>query len=427
MSNFRTGWRQVGACVALMAATGMIAATYSVVAVPLAKEFHPSRMILMLAMTIMAAASALLSPMAGSLMDRSSLRRLMFLGAVLLSGGFVALSFAASFWQVLLIYGVLIAPANVLMGPMAASVLLSRWFVRRRGAAIGIAIAGIAMGGFIFPPVIQGLLDAFPWREAFRWQALLLFLLTVPAVALVIDRPSDRGLHPDGLDHDPEARPSGVTGAAQSFSARTILRDPTFWCACLVFGVVASGMKGMVTNLVPLALDQGIEPSRAALLISVYAGCAFCAKLGFAAMSDRLNMRWIMLISLAGFAMGAACLTRADLGYGMIATGVGLMGLLGGLMVPTQGLFAPRVYGAAVAGRVGGMMTFVTLLALLTTPPLFGLIFDKTGSYTAMFVGYIVICGATMLAVPSIRIGPRHAATDSGATTLSVAVDRPGA
>ncbi|HEX7874240.1 MAG TPA: MFS transporter, partial [Sphingobium sp.] len=270
MTNFRTGWRQVGACVALLAATGMIAATYSIVAVPLAHEFQPSRMVLMFAMTVMAGVSALLSPVLGTLMDRVSMRLLMLAGAILLSLGFVALSFATSFSQVLVIYGLFMAPANVLMGPIAVSVLLSRWFVRRRGAAIGIAITGIAVGGLLFPPVIQGLLDVLPWREAYRGLALILLLITGPAAILVVSRPSDRGLHADGLDDDAAAsRQAVVDGGvdAPAFSVRAILADRTFWCAALVFAVVTSGMKGMITNLMPLALDEGIQPTVAALLI----------------------------------------------------------------------------------------------------------------------------------------------------------------
>lgn len=406
MSNFAIGWRQAGACTALLAAMGMIAATYSIVAVPLGQEFHPSRMVLMLAMTLMAAVSAVLSPVLGSLMDRASVRLLMLGGAVCLSLAFVVLSFATTFTQVLIIYALLFAPANVLIGPMAASVLLSRWFVRRRGAAIGMAIAGVAIGGFLFPPIIQGLLNAFPWRTAFRLLGLIVACITIPAAALVVNRPADRGLHPDGSATDPE--PARAPGAAQpAFSARKILSEPTFWCAALVFAAVTSGMKGIVTNLVPLARDQGIEPTVAALLISIYSGCGILAKLGFAAVSDRLNVRTLMIVSLGGFAAGAACLVRADLGYAMIATGVGLIGFFGGLMVPMQGLFVPRVYGSAVAGRVGGLLTFVTLLALLSTPPLFGFIFDLTGTYRGICLAFAIICVVVMLVVPYIRTSAR--------------------
>ncbi|WP_254514964.1 MFS transporter [Novosphingobium sp. G106] len=79
-ASFAVGWRQVGICFLLLSATGMIASTYSIVAVPLAKEFQPSRMVLMLAMTVYSGASAVLMPLLGNLMDRVSVRRLMIAG-----------------------------------------------------------------------------------------------------------------------------------------------------------------------------------------------------------------------------------------------------------------------------------------------------------------------------------------------------------
>ena len=85
--NFSVGWRQVWACLVLMAAVGMIAMTYGILAVPLAQEFKPSRMVLMLAMTIMAGTTAVLSPWLGNLMDRVSLRMLMVAGAVMVASG----------------------------------------------------------------------------------------------------------------------------------------------------------------------------------------------------------------------------------------------------------------------------------------------------------------------------------------------------
>ena len=122
----------------------------------------------------------------------------MVVGGLFLGAGYAAISLATSFTQVLVIFGVLIAPANVLLGPVAVTVLLSRWFAERRGRAIGIAIAGVAAGGFVFPMIIQGLLDAHQWREALQLLASSCVVWTVPAALLVVDRPSDRGLNPDG-------------------------------------------------------------------------------------------------------------------------------------------------------------------------------------------------------------------------------------
>jgi len=405
-SGFALGWRQVAVSFLLLAATGMIAMTYSLIAVPLGQEFKPDRMTLMMSMTVLSGTCAVLSPVLGSLMDRVSVRLMMMLGGLLLAAGYLAISFAASFTQVLIVFGVLIAPANVLIGPVAVTVLLSRWFARKRGRAIGIAIAGISAGGFFFPMVVQGLLEAHQWREALRLLALVLLVWTVPVTLLVVNRPADRGLNPDGAaEPSEEARREE---ALAPVSVRDVLSDPAFWMICLTVAVVTGGMKGMITNLAPLAIDAGITPSRAATLISVYAACGFCAKLGFAMLSDRVSPRILMAISLAGFAGGMAMLTQSAGGYATIALGVGLIGLFGGLMVPLESFLAPRIFGKHVVGRAMGLISMVTLGVLLCTPPLFGLIHDLTHSYKAIFVFFSGLALAAILIVPRLRTERRE-------------------
>jgi MFS family permease len=407
-SGFAAGWRQVVACLLMMAAAAMITSGYGVLAVPLGAEFQPTRMVLMLAMTIMMLVSGLVSPVFGTLMDRFPLRLLMGCGAALVVTGFVALSFATSFLQVLVIYALFMAPANVLIGPMPATVLLSRWFVRRRGTALGIAIAGVSLGGFAYPPIAQALLDSHDWRTAVRLLAVIVALTLLPAVLCIVNRPADRGLHPDGAASDPDGAPGQAAPA--HLPLRALLGDSTFWILAVVFGVVMAGMTGMVTNLVPLAVDEGIDPSVATLLISIYAGAGFLAKLAFAAVADRLPPRLLILIAVTGFAAGMACVIGAELGYAMIALGVGLIGLFGGLMVPLQGFLVPRIFGQHVVGRVSGILSFVVLLGLLATPPVFGLVFDVTGNYDAGFLAVALLAMGTMLLVPYLRVQPEAAA-----------------
>lgn len=404
-SVFGAGPRQVIACLLMMAAGAMITSGYGVVAVPLGEEFAPSRMVLMLTMTIMSLIAGLLAPTLGTLMDRVSLRLVMALGAALIVAGFVALSFATSFIQVLIIYGVFMAPANILVGPMAATVLLSRWFVKRRGAALGIAISGTSLGSFFFPPVIQFLLDNNEWREAMRLLALIVAICILPAAALVVNRPSDKGLHPDG-ERAP-AQDAGNAQGAANITLRALLTDPTFWILSAIFAVVFSGMMGMVTNLVPLAIDEGISAGSAALLISIFAACGFIAKLVFAAAADRLNPRHMILVSIAGFGAGMGCLIAAEAGYWLIALAVALLGLFGGLMTPMQGLLVPLIFGQHVVGRVTGILSLVVLCALLATPPLFGLVHDLTGDYDAIFLVFALLAVGIMLLVPAMRLSPK--------------------
>lgn len=404
-ASFAVGWRQVFIGFMLLAAAGMIASTYSLVAVPLASEYKPSRAVLMLSMTVMSAACVVLSPLLGTLMDRVSLRKLMLIGGLSLAAGYAAISLTNEFWQVLVVFALLIAPANVLIGPVAVTVLLSRWFADKRGKAMGIAIAGISAGGFLFSMIIQGLLDANQWRDALRLLALVLLVWTLPCTLMVVDHPGDRGLNPDGA-----AEPTSLAKAEMArepVTVREVITDPAFWMIALTVAIVTGGMKGMITNLAPLAIDNGVTATRAAVLIQAFTVGGFIAKLNFAALADRLGPRVLMYASLGGFAVGMAILTQASGGFYAILIGVGVVGLFGGLMMPIESYLAPRVFGVRAVGRAIGLLAGAILLALLFTPPLFGLIFDLTGSYRGIFWTFAGFAAVALLWVPAIRLHPR--------------------
>src|SRR5262249_22188598 len=161
----------------------------------------------------------------GALMDRISLRAIMAVGVARLIIGFVALSFVTPFTQVLLVHGLLMAPANIPAGPLGPAVLLTRRFSKPRRAAPGRATSGLALGAAVVPPVIQALLDSFPWREAYRVLALILACCTIPALALIVNRPADRGLFPDGADAAPDTKQA----ATDRLSTREVIGDPAFW------------------------------------------------------------------------------------------------------------------------------------------------------------------------------------------------------
>lgn len=403
---FAVGWRQVGVCFTMLMCSGMIASTYSLVAVPLEEAFSTTRMEVMLSMTVYSAVGALLMPLVGTLMDRFSVRALMLLGAVLLGTGYAAISLAGSMNHVLVIFALFIAPANILLGPLAATVVLSRWFEEKRGRAMGIAIAGVAAGGFIFPQIINGLLETFPWREALRWLGLIIAVLTVPAALMAVNSPEERGLNPDGAAEPSEASKEEMTRAP--VTARDLLTDPAFWMIAGTVAIVTGGMKGMVTNLAPLALENGVTARNAAMLISIYAGCGFIAKLVFAAASDRLGPRVLMFGALGGFAAGMACMTQAHLGFPMIALGIAIIGLFGGMMVPTEAFLAPRVFGKRAVGKAMGLLSGTILIVLLCTPPLFGFIYDVTGSYMGIFWFFSGLAAVALLWLPLIRLHPRE-------------------
>jgi sugar phosphate permease len=407
----------------MISIVGLLTSCFGLLVVPLSHEFNSGRAPLMLAITVMAISTAALSPVLGGMMDRVPLRRMMIVGVATLGAGFMSLSFATSIPQILIIYGLLIAPTNVLIGPVLATVLLSRWFVRRRGTALGIAVAGSSVLTLVLPPFVQWLLDNHDWRIALRILTVVLVVLASIAAALVVERPEDKGLHADG-----DAAPAEATQTAQKtapIGAKAILSDPAFWMIAPVFTLMLAGMKGMITNLVPMAIDVGIKPSSAALLMSIFTFAGLISKTLFAIVADRCNIRYLLGICIAGFSAGLACLTRADAGYAVIALGVSLIGIFAGLSQPLQGILVPRIFGVQVIGRATGLLTFVMLVFSLASPPAFGLIYDRTGSYAAVFLVLAVLSAATILPLPFIRMHPRAVAAETPAEAVAEAEQPP--
>ncbi|GIX31695.1 MAG: MFS transporter [Porticoccaceae bacterium] len=384
-------WRQVAIATGQLAATAMIATTWSLWSLPLATELAIGRGWAMLPMTVVAGMSALFAPLLGALLDRLPLRPAMAAGGLALAAGYLWVSRATSLPEVLLAFALLVAPANVLLGPVAAVVLLTRWFERRRGRALGLALTGISLGTFAFPLLVQGLLNIFPWRDAMALTAAALLSWTVP-LALAVREPS--------------RAPRPAAGGARGGSARRILLDPAFWLLAATVAVVTSGMKGMVTNLALLAVDGGVPATLAGTLVSLYAVAGLAAKLAFAALADRTGPRPLMAVALAGFAAGMAWLGVAQ-GYPALALGVMAVGLFGGLMLPMESWLAPRIFGAESVGRAMGLLSGAILVALLATPPLFGAVADATGSYRAALWTAAALAAVALTWLPTLRLAPR--------------------
>lgn len=393
------GWLLVGvAFLVLMVSSGSIMYSYSVVAVPLGAAFEASRMTMMLGITGMTLAGGLLSPFMGGLIDRGSLRLMMFLGAAGLASGYLLLSFATASWQVPIVYAALMMLGINLLGPLTTSTLLARWFTRRRGMALGIAAVGTSVGGFVFPPLVQWLIDSFEWRNALRILGLGSLLLTLPAVWLVANRPADRGLHPDG-----DAPPASSGPLPPPLSTAALLRERNFWLVAVSISLLFGVYSALLANLVPFALDVGSTADRAAFLISAMALAGIAGKLGFGAIADRVDLRAGLAASMALVITGVVFYVVGG-SYSMLLFGSLSLGLAAGGMLPVWGALLAVLFGAANYGRVMGMMNPVIMPMTLLGPPLAGLVHDATGSYTGAFLGFVVALLAGLVLLPMIRM-----------------------
>lgn len=392
-------WLTAAAFVVLMVSSGTIMYSYSVVAVPLGEAFQASRTTMMLGMTGMTLAGGLASPFLGSLIDRGSLRAIMLLGAAGLALGYIGLSLTTASWQIPVIYALLMMLGINLLGPLTTSTLLARWFTRRRGMALGIAAVGTSVGGFVFPPLVQWLIDTHEWRLALRYLGIGCLVVILPAILMVTNRPGDRGLHPDGDSTDPNAGQA----APPPLSSAALLRERNFWLVAIAMSLLFGVYTALLSNLVPFALGTGAQPERAAFLISVLALAGIVGKLGFGTIADRVDLRGGLAAAMLLVILGLVAYLLAE-SYTLLLLGSIALGLAAGGMLPVWGALLAVLFGAANYGRVMGMMNPVIMPLTLLGPPLAGMVFDATGSYQFAFVGFIAALLLGLLLLPMIRL-----------------------
>jgi MFS family permease len=390
------GWRIVAvAMLALGLSNGITSYSYGLLVLPIGSEFSASRGDMMLGMTAGSLGAILFSPKLGTLIDKQS-ARLLFSGAALLLGLALALiSVAQNVWQFVAVFGLLTPIAATLLGPLGTNTVIARWFTRQRGRALGILAMGTSIGGLLVPLLLQALIDAYGWRQACLWLALLIPALLVPPVLLVVrDRPADMGLQPDGDNADAETVAANAASAADTPMPQ-LLRDIAFWRISFAVGVLMAAFTAALANLVPFASGHGIAGAQAAFLISALAVAGISGKLLFSIFADRINLKLALLGALLLAGLPLAALTLHQAYWTMVAAAVSL-GLASGAFLPAWGAIVARIYGPAVFGRVMGRMQPVTIVMVMIGTPATGYLFDLTGSYSTAF---LTLAGATALAI----------------------------
>lgn len=408
------GWRIVGASVVAQAfATGLTSYTFGLFQKPLAVEFGASFQQIGLGMTLLTVAGAVFSPVWGVALDRYSIRALMVAGGALMAIGFGLMSVAPALWILGLLFGGFVGLGMPALGTIGCSKVVANWFIRYRGQALGISAAGTSVGGLLAPPLMAVAIDAYGWRGALICAALALALIALPSVwPVIVNRPEDLGLVPDGEDRILVAgtrAPGGFTLATESrFS--DLPRERNFWVITLSVGVCLAVVSSVIVSLHPYATDMGIGSRQAALLLSCISISGIGGKLLFGAVADRFETRRAMWLAIGCLVFHLGVLLSHPR-YGVLVVGTLIGGLgLGGLL-PVWGALIGRCYGRQAFGRVMGLMVPAMGPLLWVVYPFTGWVRDRTGNYDAAFVVFLVALtlGAALLTL--LRIPQREPGT----------------
>lgn len=394
------GWRMVGVAFFVdFVAVGFFFYSYGVFFKAIAEEFGGSRLGVSLGLTVTNAVGALAAPLIGQALDRFPLKRIIAAGAISMALGFLALSQIRTPLQFYLTLGIFIGFGASAMGGLATAKLVANWFNRKRGMALGIAATGISASGVVMPFVSAALIEQYGWREGFMVYGLFTVCIVLPLVLrLVISRPEDVGLVPDG--RIPTARPPADPGSAPARarrrrlesvpSARPILEERNFWVLAGVMGLLFCCQGATLTHLVPRVTDAGVSLQGASLVMSVCAGCGILGKLAFGWLADYWRAGRAVWFTIGCQILGQLAMFY-DQNMLIFTLGAALFGFGMGGAVPLQGAVVGRFFGRERFGKALGALRPAMFPIQIIGVPFAGWVFDRTGSYDPAFTTFLAL------------------------------------
>lgn len=378
------GWYIVAACFLLcflFAGAGFY--SFSIFIEPIEQEFGWNRAAISLTMSIYLVTGGLMGPVFGRLIQRFGPKRVIGVCAAGAGACFILVSLTRWLWYFYAIYA-LLAIMVCGMGVVPVASLLSNWFEKRRGTAIGISMVGISAGGLLLAPMVGLVTVTLGWKAAFVIIGLMVWIIALPVTFLVIrDRPQEKGLLPDG-DSCPDGRDcSGETPGdivAPGWTAEAAFRSRAFWCIFVSFFLTPMAQMGVLQHQVPLIMDTGASQAAAAAALGVTAGVGGLGKLSFGRISDIWPFRYAVLLSFGLQALSVLLLlyTQTPVMVWVYAVCFGFS--MGGVIVLLP-LVVGHFWGLLSYGVLLGVLWIANSLGGALGTYASGFVYDYTGNY----------------------------------------------
>ena len=334
--------------------------------------------------------------------DRFGARVISLAGIAFLAGGLALGSQARTLNELYVTYslGVGLGVGFVYVPVVGA---LQPWFVRHRGLASGLAVAGIGLGAIVGPLLAGLLIPSVGWRSTLLIFAVGALLVGGFACALVENSPQRRGFGPDGeraiAGSPPRQVPRGI-------DLRAALRERSFWLMYAAIALSSIGLFVPFVHLLPYARDHGLSEATGIALVSLIGVGSMVGRFALAGIADRLPRRSL----LAGIFLGMTAMMGWWLGatsFALLALFAAVFGAFYGAYVALGPAIAMDLFGArSVAGILGALYTGAGIGNLLG-PWLAGLAYDWTRSYTMpivvgmFFMGLAAGCAYLLARQPS--------------------------
>lgn len=393
MQNIFYGWRVlIGLLIAYTVSNGIIFYSMPVFYPKLIEEFGWTKQEVTAPSQLLYLGVAILAPFIGMLLDRFSSKKIMLLGIGIAALPLFWFSNLKNLGEMKMIF-MLFALGITLAGILPSMYIITKWFQKKRGAAIGIFLLGSSLGAAIFNPISLLLINKFGWRTALMYLGIVLFVgMLLPIFLLVKDTPEEVNSIPDGEIGN------FVFVGDHKITLKDALFSPMFYLILLVTGAMWFCVVGVQQHQPLYLKDLALDPFTTGFVVTAFFSCSVLGKIVFGFISDRLDKKMIMLSAMFCLAIGLTFLYSSNAYtinylwcYAIIA-GIGFSGTFTMIQI-----MVAEYYQGVDYGKILGVVTTVDTIAGVMGIVTLAKIRDTSGSYQQGFLYLVIICIVALL------------------------------
>ena len=388
-------WLILGAGFLILFFSGGSRFAFGLMLKPMSEDLEVSRSTLSLAVTMFMVVSAVAMPFVGRLVDRWSLRGTIAIGVVIAALGLALMGQVQYSWQVFAVYGVVYALGNSGTSIAPVVVMVSQWFIERRGVATSIVVSGNGIGQLFIVAALASLLVAMGWRSSYLILAIANVAILLPLTLLVV-RAAPPASHEAG-QHETDAEP-----APQPLTLRQALASRPFMLLIGIYSICGFQDFFVATHIVAFAQDQGVGDVLAGNLLAWMGIMGLLGVLVAGVMADALGasrptaMCFLMRIGIFALILPLQS-TPAILAFGL------LYGFTFFITAPLTVVFLGNIYGPLRLGTLTGTVSMIHQITGGLGALAGGWIYDLTGSYNAAFVLMLALSLAATALTLAVR------------------------
>jgi MFS family permease len=408
---FYYGWFIISLCFLTTLTSAGVRSSPSVLIHPLEAEFGWSRTMIASAVSMNLLLFGIAAPVSGWLIDRIGPRMLMLCSLTMLIVGVSGTMAMTEFWQFFLVWGVIVGIGAGGVGSVLTATVGNRWFVARRGLALGILGSASSTGQIIFLPLFMAMITYAGWRQG-SMALIVVAVILLPLIFLFMrDDPSEVGLEPYGAGDPNAAKTGGKTSLRgmpaknATITAREVVTHPTFWLLCSSFFICGGTANGLIgTHLIPHEIEIGIPQIAAASLLGLMGALNMVGTIFSGWMVDKIQpQKWLALVyALRGCSLLLLPFVRDYAGLVVFAI---IYGLDWFATVPPSMALTADTFGRHNVGKVYGWIFMSHQIGAAIMASAAGAVRTHLGNYDAAFFAGGII--AMIAAICALNIKPK--------------------